>query len=105
MLSKYCVVVPSGQAILVFAVHVVLTVPALVPGCSAGMLLLQLAVPQLRSGSAIRNLNLELEAVAFDLKTWRYAMFLLKVVCCKGCRPATSVSTARAQRSEHSSID
>jgi hypothetical protein len=36
------------------------------------MLLLQLAIPQLRSGSAIRNLNLELEAVKFDLKKWRW---------------------------------
>jgi serine/threonine protein kinase len=46
--------------------------PDLFDSYSAGMLLLQLAIPQLRSGSAIRNLNLELEAVKFDLKKWRY---------------------------------
>lgn len=39
--------------------------------CSAGVLLLQLAVPELRAGTALRNLNIELEAAGFDLKKWR----------------------------------
>ena len=45
------------------------------------MLLLQLSIPQLRSGSAIRNLNLELEAVAFDLKKWRWVSSPLLLLC------------------------
>ena len=51
--------------------------------CSAGMLLLQLSIPQLRSGSAIRNLNLELEAVAYDLKKWRC---VTGTCCCSAMR-------------------
>jgi len=40
------------------------------------VLLLQLAVPQLRTGAALRNLNLELESAGYDLKKWRCAVSL-----------------------------
>ena len=38
------------------------------------MLLLQLAVPQLRTGAALRNLNLELASAGYDLNKWRCAL-------------------------------
>ena len=43
-------------------------------GCccrSVGVILLQLAVPQLRTGNALRNLNIELGRADYDLDEWR----------------------------------
>lgn len=37
----------------------------------AGLVLLQLAVPKLRSASGIKNFNQQYKKARFDLKTWR----------------------------------
>ena len=42
--------------------------------CSAGILLLQLAVPELRSAGAVRNLNIELGNAGYDLDAWRCSL-------------------------------
>ncbi|MED6163310.1 Serine/threonine-protein kinase stn8, chloroplastic [Stylosanthes scabra] len=38
---------------------------------SAGIILLQMAIPTLRSASALKNFNLELRNCGYNLKTWR----------------------------------
>ena len=38
---------------------------------SAGIVLLQMAIPTLRSASALRNFNLEIKTCGYDLKKWR----------------------------------
>lgn len=38
---------------------------------SAGIVLLQMAIPTLRSTSGLKNFNLELKTVGYDLKKWR----------------------------------
>ncbi|KAK7382883.1 hypothetical protein VNO80_02032 [Phaseolus coccineus] len=38
---------------------------------SAGIVLLQMAIPSLRSSAALKNFNLELKNCGFDLKKWR----------------------------------
>ncbi|KAL4426222.1 hypothetical protein ABPG77_009837 [Micractinium sp. CCAP 211/92] len=45
--------------------------PDLFDSYSAGMILMQLAVPQLRPGVAQRNFNSELAAAEYDLNLWR----------------------------------
>ena len=42
--------------------------------CSAGMLLMQLAVPELRYGPVQRSFNSDLAACNFDLNDWRCAL-------------------------------
>ncbi|KAK9821704.1 hypothetical protein WJX74_010685 [Apatococcus lobatus] len=46
--------------------------PDLFDSYSAGVILVQLAVPQLRSGQAQRNFNSELARCDYDLEDWRY---------------------------------
>lgn len=41
------------------------------PPCSAGILLMQMAVPQLRSSANIRAFNAQLQNFDFDLERWR----------------------------------
>ncbi|GJU76158.1 hypothetical protein Tco_1273228 [Tanacetum coccineum] len=38
---------------------------------SAGIVLMQMAIPSLRSAAALKNFNLELKTVNYDLKRWR----------------------------------
>lgn len=38
---------------------------------SAGIVLLQMAIPTLRSTSGLKNFNIELKAVGYDLNRWR----------------------------------
>lgn len=38
---------------------------------SAGIVLLQMAVPNLRSKSGLKNFNIELKTVGYDLNRWR----------------------------------
>lgn len=38
---------------------------------SAGIVLLQMAVPSLRSPAALKNFNLEIKSVGYDLNRWR----------------------------------
>ncbi|KAH6776876.1 Protein kinase superfamily protein [Perilla frutescens var. hirtella] len=38
---------------------------------SAGIVLLQMAIPTLRSSSGLKNFNIELKGVGYDLSTWR----------------------------------
>ena len=38
---------------------------------SAGVVLMQVAVPSLRSTAGLKNFNLELKTVGYDLKRWR----------------------------------
>ncbi|KAA8517554.1 hypothetical protein F0562_017816 [Nyssa sinensis] len=38
---------------------------------SAGIVLLQMAIPSLRSTAGLKNFNLEIKAVGYDLKQWR----------------------------------
>lgn len=45
--------------------------PELFDSYSVGILLLQLAVPQLRSATQLRTFNNELRQVDYDLEKWR----------------------------------
>lgn len=38
---------------------------------SAGIVLMQMAIPTLRSGAGLKNFNTELKTVGYDLKEWR----------------------------------
>lgn len=45
--------------------------PDLFDSYSAGVLMLQLSLPELRGGNAVRNLNIELGRADYDLDEWR----------------------------------
>lgn len=45
--------------------------PDLFDTYSAGIVLMQMAVPNLRSTAALKNFNMELNAVGYDLNKWR----------------------------------
>ncbi|KAL3654838.1 Serine/threonine-protein kinase stn8, chloroplastic [Castilleja foliolosa] len=45
--------------------------PDLFDTYSAGIVLMQMAIPTLRSSSGLKNFNIELKAVGYDLKRWR----------------------------------
>lgn len=45
--------------------------PDLFDTYSAGIVLLQMAIPSLRSSASLKNFNLELKNCGYDLKKWR----------------------------------
>lgn len=45
--------------------------PDLFDTYSAGIVLMQMAVPSLRSTAGLKNFNMELNAVGYDLNKWR----------------------------------
>lgn len=64
-----CVVFQSDKWSLYSSLQ--LNSPDLFDMYSAGIVLLQMAIPSLRSTAYLKNFNLELKAVQYDLNKWR----------------------------------
>ncbi|KAM0053879.1 putative protein kinase Group-Pl-4 family [Helianthus debilis subsp. tardiflorus] len=62
---------PEPVAALLSPILWQLNSPDLFDMYSAGIVLMQMAIPSLRSSAGLKNFNLELKAVNYDLKKWR----------------------------------
>ncbi|KFK24689.1 hypothetical protein AALP_AA8G012000 [Arabis alpina] len=62
---------PEPIAALLSPILWQLNSPDLFDMYSAGIVLLQMAVPSLRSSAGLKNFNLEIKSVEYDLKRWR----------------------------------
>ncbi|VVB12789.1 unnamed protein product [Arabis nemorensis] len=62
---------PEPIAALLSPILWQLNSPDLFDMYSAGIVLLQMAVPTLRSSASLKNFNLEIKSVEYDLKRWR----------------------------------
>ncbi|RYR24483.1 hypothetical protein Ahy_B02g057985 [Arachis hypogaea] len=62
---------PEPIAALLSPILWQLNSPDLFDMYSAGIVLLQMAIPSLRSSAALRNFNLEIKSCGYDLKKWR----------------------------------
>ncbi|KAL4393411.1 hypothetical protein HN51_021319 [Arachis hypogaea] len=62
---------PEPIAALLSPILWQLNSPDLFDMYSAGIVLLQMAIPSLRSAAALRNFNLEIKSCGYDLKKWR----------------------------------
>ncbi|XP_071738421.1 serine/threonine-protein kinase STN8, chloroplastic [Rutidosis leptorrhynchoides] len=62
---------PEPVAALLSPILWQLNSPDLFDMYSAGIVLMQMAIPTLRSSAGLKNFNLELKAVNYDLKRWR----------------------------------
>ncbi|CAI9301677.1 unnamed protein product [Lactuca saligna] len=62
---------PEPVAALLFPILWQLNSPDLFDMYSAGIVLMQMAIPSLRSSVGLKNFNLELKVVNYDLKLWR----------------------------------
>ncbi|KAI7748706.1 hypothetical protein M8C21_029964 [Ambrosia artemisiifolia] len=62
---------PEPVAALLSPILWQLNSPDLFDMYSAGIVLMQMAIPSLRSSAGLKNFNLELKAVNYDLKRWR----------------------------------
>ncbi|GJU76155.1 hypothetical protein Tco_1273225 [Tanacetum coccineum] len=62
---------PEPVAALLSPILWQLNSPDLFDMYSAGIVLMQMAIPSLRSAAALKNFNLELKTVNYDLKRWR----------------------------------
>eukprot|EP00240_Pyramimonas_obovata_P001208 CAMPEP_0118935292 /NCGR_PEP_ID=MMETSP1169-20130426/15359_1 /TAXON_ID=36882 /ORGANISM="Pyramimonas obovata, Strain CCMP722" /LENGTH=462 /DNA_ID=CAMNT_0006878307 /DNA_START=143 /DNA_END=1528 /DNA_ORIENTATION=+ len=72
---------PPPVAIALSPLFFLATCPDLFDTFSAGIVMLQLSVPQLRSYAAVRSLRQELKACGWDLQKWRDSSYPLARKC------------------------